>query len=395
MTALEIRDESERATALEKQALDLLPVLEARGAETEKLRRLPDATVADLRSAGLSRLCQPRKYGGAELSLDRAVRIVATVARGCASAGWICAIHSDHSILVNMFPAEVSEEIWGENPEAVISAGYFPVGRVERVSGGWKLSGKWGWVSGCDFADWILLGAFVSPGEPDPGHTFFLVPRSETEIEDNWHVMGLRGTGSKNVMVEGCFVPDRRTLRFTQASGGAEARGNDETRPLYRLPHVTAVPFFFNGVGLGIAESMLDAVTDQIANRESMGVKLAGQPTLQAGIAEAAAEIDCARLLIERDTSGTMAAMREGRSLTMQEKARNRRDHAYAGRLCKSAVGRLQGMAGAGAIFDGHVVERKFRDMHAVVNHIIQSWDIAATTFGEVTLGLKPTSPLI
>ncbi len=391
--ALEIRDEAERAAALEKRANDLLPVLEARAAETESLRRLPDATVADLASAGLSRLCQPRKYGGAELPLDRAVRIVAAVARGCGSSGWICAVHSDHSILLSMFSGEAAEDVWGEKPEAVISAGLRPTGRVERVSGGWRLSGEWGWVSGCDFADWFLLAAMAPVGRTGATHTFFLVPRREATIEDNWRVMGLRGTGSKNVVVGESFVPDHRTLPRPLANGGAEARGNGETRPLYRLPHVTAVPFFFNGVGLGIAESMFCAVSDRIANGE--GAKLVPARALQAGVAEAAAEIDCARLLIERDTSETMAAMRAGRPLTMGEKARNRRDQSYAGRLCRSAVERLQSMAGAGAIFDDRAAQRKFRDMHAVAGHYVQSWDIAGTTFGEVAFGLEPTSPHI
>ena len=387
--ALEIRDETERAAALEKRANDLLPVLDSRAAETEKLRRLPEATVADLGSAGLSRLCQPRKYGGAELPLDRAVRIVATVARGCGSSGWICAVHSDHSILLSMFPGEAAEDVWGEDPEAVISAGLRPTGRVERVAGGWRLSGEWGWVSGCDFADWFLLAAMAPVGRTGATHTFFLVPRRDAKIEDNWHVMGLRGTGSKNLAVAERFVPDHRTLQRPLANGGAEARGNRETRPLYRVPHVTAVPFFFNGVGLGIAESMFDALAD----RGGESVELARAPTL--GVAEAAAEIDCARLLIERDTSETMAAMRAGRSLSMREKARNRRDQSYAGRLCRSAAERLQGMEGAGAIFDDHAAQRKFRDMRAVTGHYVQSWDIAGTTFGEVAFGLEPTSPHI
>ena len=395
MDAPVVPGEAERAEALEKRAAELVPVLEARAAETEALRRLPDETVADLKAAGLSRLCQPRRYGGAELPIDRAVRVVAATARGCASAAWICAIHSDHAIILGMFADEASEDVWGADPEAVISAGFFPAGGAERVDGGWRLSGKWGWVSGCDFADWLLLATVAPVRGEAPEHAFFLVPASAAEIEDNWHVMGLRGTGSKNVVVEDCVVPDHRTLAYVLARDGEAARAKGEARPLYRLPHTCTVPFFFNAVGIGVAEGALDAVAAQIAGRESRGVRLAGLPTLQAGLAEAAAEIDCARLLVERDAREAMAAMRAGRSLTMRERARNRRDQAYAGRLCRSAVDRLHAMSGASAIFDGHAAERRFRDAHAVASHYIQSWEIAGATYGEVAFGLEPSSPMI
>ena len=395
MTALQISDTEERADALLEQARDLIPTLAARGDETESLRRLPVSTVADLKAMGLTRLCQPRQYGGAELPINRAGEIIATVARGCGSTAWVCAVFTDHSLIVSMFPTRVADDVWRRDPEAVISAGYHPTGSAERVDGGWRLSGKWGWVSGCDHADWLLVGALAPFGDIGPVNNLFLVPRQDVEIEDNWHVMGLQGTGSKNILIGESIVPDHRIFPLPLLNGGESVRGFGETRPLYRLPHVTTIPFFFNAVGLGIAESMLDVVIEQIRQRETMGVRLATVKTLQTAIADVAAELDCARLLIMRDTSSAMGAMRDGRALTIQEKARNRRDQAYADRLCKSAAGKLHGLAGAGAIFHGHAIERKFRDVHAVVNHVIQSWEIAGTTYGEMAFGLEPETQFI
>ena len=294
-----------------------------------------------------------------------------------------------------MFPAQAAEDIWGGNSEALISAGYYPVGKVERLDGAWRLSGKWGWVSGCDFADWFLFGALVPDDEAGMVHNFFLVPRSETEIEDNWYVMGLSGTGSKNVSVKEAIVPEHRVLALPKVNGGAEARGNTETRPLYRLGHISSVPFGFAAVALGIAESLLEIVTAQIAGREAMGHRLAELQSMQLNIAEAAAEIDCARLLMTRDTTEAMAAMRDRRPLTMLERARNRRDMTYMTRLCKSAANRLGDMTGAGGVFDGHPAQRKYRDLQTAVRHIALSWDVAGTTCGEVMFGLEPTSPFI
>ena len=178
-------------------------------------------------------------------------------------------------------------------------------------------------------------------------------------------------------------------------NGGSVARGNTEVRPLYRLGHVATVPFVFAGVALGIAESLLTIITEQISGRQSMGQNLAELQSMQLHIAESSAEIDCARLLMMRDTSEAMEAMRANRPLTMLERGRNRRDMAYSGRLCKSAVDRLHDMAGASGIFDGHAAQRKFRDLQAAVRHIALSWDLAGTSCGEILFGLEPSSPLI
>lgn len=395
MNPLTIDDEGQRANSLKEAASALVPTLLARADETEELRHLPAETFSDLRSLGLTRLCQPRLFGGAELPLDRAVDILSTLARGCASSAWVCGVYTDHAILASMFPEPATRDVWGVTPEAAISAGYFPVGKAEPADGGWRLAGKWGWVSGCDYADWFLFGAFLPGDDGAPVHHFFLVPRSEIDIEDNWHVLGLRGTGSKNVIVAGVFVPEHRVLSFPMARGGAEARGNDESRPLYRLGHVASVPFVFAAVALGVGESLLSIMTGEIANRQAMGRNLAELQSMQLHIAESAAELDCARLLMMRDTSEAMAAMRERRPLTMLERGRNRRDMAYLARLCRSAGNRLHDMAGASGIFDGHITQRKYRDLQAALRHIVLSWDIAGTTYGEIVFGIEPSSPLV
>ena len=395
MSALEIDDVTARADALKQAAIDLLPTLAARADETEKLRQLPAETVNDITAAGLSRLCQPRKYGGAELPIDRAADIISTLARGCASTAWVCSVYTDHAVLSGMFGDAMNADVWGENPAARISAGYHPVGKAEPMDGGCNLSGKWGWVSGCDFADWFLLGAMV----PDETHgvvpNFFAVPRNEVEIEDNWHVMGLNGTGSKNVTMAGAFVPQHRMLSLPLANEGAAARGREETRPLYRLGHVSAVPYVFVAVLLGLAESFLELMAEQLSTREAMGVRLAALQSMQLNIAETAAEVDCARLLMTRDTTEAMAAMADGRALTMDERGRNRRNMAYAARLCKAAVNRLHDMTGASGIFDGNITQRKFRDTQAASRHIGLSWELAATDAGSIMLGQEPKSPFV
>lgn len=396
MNALDIEDDRDRARAFLDQAAALAPALAGRGRETEAAGQMLAETMKDLRDAGFTRLCQPRKYGGAELAVNEAADVIAALAGGCGSTAWVCAVYTDHSILTGMFDGQAAEDIWGQNPAALISAGYHPTGMVEHVGGGWRVSGKWDFVSGCDYADWFILGSFMpAPGGGDDGgrvHAFFIVPSSDIEIEDNWQVMGMQGTGSKNVSVKSSVVPEHRMLTMPEANGGAEGRartgGDAETRPLYRLAHLTSVPFLFTATGLGIAESLLAQSITHIAGAESQGKRIAEYPTMQMHIAEASAEIDAARLIIMRDTTEAMAAMGEGRALTLMERARSRRDHAFATRLCQNAVDRLFAAAGAKGMFDAHFAQRKFRDMRAVSTHISQNWDRSGTSYGEAALGI-------
>jgi len=399
MSADAYRDELVRAAALREQAVALAPTLAERAADTERRRQLLPETVADLRAAGLSRLCQPRRFGGAELPLDRAIDIVTVLAGGCASTAWVCAIYCDHSILLGRFPDAAPDDVWGKTPEALVSAGFLPAGTAERVSGGWRISGKWGFASGCDYADWLLVGSPLPTADGKIEPSLCLVPRREVQIVDDWHVMGLAGTGSKSFTIDGSIVPEYRTLPLWKVGAGAAGGGRADVAPLYRVPHFPAVPFLFLATGLGIAESLLEITIESVKGRTSLRAggaqKLAEVQSMQLHIAEASAEIDCARMLIMRDTSEAMAAIREGRGLRLLERARNRRDQGYAGKLCRHAVDRLFATSGAHGLFADNVVQRKFRDICAVNGHISGSWDLGGTAYGRVALGLDPATLFI
>ena len=380
---------------LKMRAATLEPVFAARAAEAEALRRLPDETIADLKAAGLHRICQPSRFGGAEVALDEACDIVATLARGCSSTGWVTGVYTDHQILIGMFDPRAADDVWGEHPDALVSAGFTPGGKNERAEGGWRISGSWEWSSGCDHADWLILGCLLPTGKNDAIEpNYCIVSRDDVVIEDNWHVMGLAGTGSKNLHVETAFVPDHRALPFRMAGAGGRVRGQMDAPALYRLPHPPCVPFMLAVPALGIAESLLDAVTEQMAGRTSRGVRVAQHQTIQVHIAEAAAQIDAARLLMARDTGEAMAAMHEGRELGDLERVRNRRDQAYLVRECRAAVDRLFTTLGGQGLFLDNALQRKFRDMHAMSGHFALNWDVAATTYGQVALGVEPNTHL-
>src|SRR6185295_13726841 len=189
-----------KGTALLSRARELVPTLRKRAADAEKLRRIPEETIADLRGAGLFRTLQPAVLGGHELPLDEAVLITATIAEGCGSTGWVQGIYSDHCATLGMFDGRAQQDVWGASPDSLISSGFQPVGRAVPVEGGYRLSGRWPFSSGCDHADWALIRSFAPAAvatEP-PELYMFLVPRTDYTIVDNWHVMGMNATGSKD-----------------------------------------------------------------------------------------------------------------------------------------------------------------------------------------------------
>ena len=367
----------------------LVPVVAGRAARAEALRRLPDETVTALREAGLTRLCQPKSVGGAELPLDQAIDIMTVLARGCASTAWVCGIYNDHAATVGTFDPQAVDDIWAATPDAVVSAGVTPGGSVVREGNGWRLSGRWGWSSGCDFANWVMLSARLpAHGERPPGIHMCLVPRADFDIVDDWHVMGMAATGSKSIDVDGAFVPDYRTLAVDDAARGGGLPTSRETGALYRLSRPSTIPFFLVAPLVGAAEAALAAHIADIAARKSRGSPVAEYQTAQMHVAEAAAEIDAARLLMMRDVGAAMAAAMAGREWTLEERARGRRDQAYVALLCRRAVDRLFTAAGGGSIQLSNDQQRRFRDVHALSGHISLNWDVAGTTFGRVALGL-------
>ena len=384
---------ADHRTPLERAAT-LVPILAERAATTEARRHLLPETIADLKAAGFTRLSQPKRFGGTERPLNETADVVAMLARGCASTAWCCGLYNDHSIILSKLDPRAADDVWSEHPDALISAGYFPTGTVERTEGGFRIAGVWSWASGCDHADWFFLGSALPIGDGPPTPCLCLVPRRDITIDDNWHVIGMNGTGSKNIVVKSAFVPAYRTLPLPVNNLGIPP-GRTDLSPLHCVPHVSNVPFLFVATALGIAESLLELMLDQIARQSSRGQALAELQSMQLHIAEAAAEIDTARLVMMRDLTETMTTLHAGRVPSLIEKVRNRRDQGYVGRLCRRAVDRLFATAGSRGVFTDQIAQRKFRDMCVVSTHVSLAWDISATAYGRVRLGLDPGTVLI
>jgi 3-hydroxy-9,10-secoandrosta-1,3,5(10)-triene-9,17-dione monooxygenase len=381
-----------------QRAEALIPVLRERAGKAEELRRLPDETIEDLHRAGLFRILQPKRVGGSELPFRAIVELVAAISRGDGSTGWVLANLAAHHWLLGMWPKRAQDEIWGESPDNLIgSALIFPRGRAKPAPGGYRLSGRWPFSSGVDAATWSLIGAIVHDEEAGIAEPrIFVLPASDFTIIDTWHVIGLAGTGSKDVAVEDVFVPEYRSVAVKQITGGPNPGSTVNPSVLYQLPAISLFAFCIAGVSLGITQGAIEYFVETMRSRTSYytGRNLADFVTVQVHLAEAAAIADAARAVLLGDCDEATRLVEEGKVPSLDHRARYRRDGAYAATLCTKAVDVLFQATGGGAIYARNPLQRAFRDVHAANAHYVLNWDINGTMYGRVALGLSPDATL-
>jgi 3-hydroxy-9,10-secoandrosta-1,3,5(10)-triene-9,17-dione monooxygenase len=379
---------------LRRRAEDLVPALRQRAQKAEAIRRVPDATIADLHRTGLFRMLQPRRVGGSELPYRALIELGAIVARGCGSTAWVLNNLASHHWMLAMWPPAAQDEIWGESPDHLIGSAFvFPVGRAQKVDGGYRLSGRWPFSSGIDPSTWNMVGAIVYDERNKPvEHRMFLVPARDYRIIDTWHVTGLRGTGSKDVETTDAIVPEYRSLPLKAIAGGPTPGSEANPAPLYKLPALSLFAFVVAGVSLGIAQGALADVVAATRTRASTyaGKALADLATIQLRIAEAGALIDTAETLMLKDCDEAQRLTEAGETPSVEQKVRWRRDGAYAAGMCTQAVDTMFVAMGGGGIYLSHPIQRAFRDIHAANAHYALSWDVNGTLYGRVALGLPP-----
>jgi 3-hydroxy-9,10-secoandrosta-1,3,5(10)-triene-9,17-dione monooxygenase len=381
-----------------QRAEALVPVLRERAGKAEELRRLPDETIEDLHRSGLFRILQPRRVGGSELPFRSIVELGSVISRGDGSTGWVLANLAAHHWLLGMWPKQAQDEIWGESPDNLIgSALIFPRGRATPTPGGYRLTGRWPFSSGVDAASWSLIGAIVHDQEAGIAEPrIFVLPASDFTIIDTWHVIGLAGTGSKDVAVDDVFVPDYRSVAVREITGGPNPGSRVNASVLYQLPAISLFAFCIAGVSLGIAQGAIEYFTQTTKTRTSYytGRNLADFVTLQIHLGEAGAVVDAARSVMLGDCDEATRIVEEGNVPSLEQRARYRRDGAYAATLCTKAVDVLFQATGGGAIYARNPLQRAFRDVHAANAHYVLNWDINGAMYGRVALGLSPDATI-
>jgi len=380
-----------------RRARTLAPVLRQRADRAEAARQMEKETLDDLHRAGLFRFHQPRRWGGMELPFVAIFDVPAELARGCASTAWNVANLGIHHWMLALYDERAQEEVWGQDPDALIASGIaYPQGRGRRVDGGFVVSGFWNFSSGVDPAAWNMLAVTVRDGERVVDHRMCLVPRGDYEIVDDWQVLGMRSTGSKSVRATDVFVPEHRALCMYLARGGGEfpgARANPN--PLYRVPLSALGSHCLAAAGVGNAQAAVELTIDAVRERSTnyTGVRMRDFQAVQLRVARAGAQVDAARLSVRADCIDAERIAQEGRAPALEDKLRFKRNVAWAMEQCTEAVDALHALAGANGIYDRYPIQRLFRDQHALAAHIGFSWDAQGSPWALVAMGGEFSSP--
>jgi len=308
---------------------DLLPGIAARADQAEAERRIPDETIAELRDAGVFRMLQPKRWGGMEADPVEFYEVVRTIGAVCGSTGWVTSVVGVHPWQLALFPDQAQQDIWGQDPDTLASSSYAPTGRCTPVEGGYELTGRWSFSSGCDHCSWVLLGAIVMGADGTPvDFLTVLVPRTDYVIEDVWDVVGLRGTGSNDIVIEKAFIPSYRVLSFKDVSALKCPGQAENTAPLYKLPFGTVFSYTITTPIIGIATGAYEAHVERMRERVriSYGQKVSSDPFAHVRVARAATDIDASWLQLERNLDEEMRYADAGEEIPMELRLRARRD---------------------------------------------------------------------
>jgi len=371
-----------------KRARAMVPTLIERAPECERLCRLPQETFDDFVDAGFFKIGLPKKYGGYELDYDVLCEVIMEVAHGCGSSAWNLAVLGEHNYSLANSPKVILEALWAEDSNVVASTGNDPKGELVPVDGGYILNAHLKYSSGCDYASWWMCGGIEKGTGQRRG---VMIPKKHAKIiDDSWHVAGLAGSGSKDVVFEDVFIPNDFVRPTPNGEGWGGSAAGVENSATYRLSQQSTKPFTLSSVSVGIAGGVLKTFTEQMKERRSrFGRGVADFQSMQLRVAESAAEYHAARMIILNDLRETIEILRTEEDIPEEMHLRNRRDMAYAPRLAQSSVDRLFYATGAGGLFLDSNMQRQFRDVHAGGAQIFLNWDINATAYGRGQFGLE------
>jgi 3-hydroxy-9,10-secoandrosta-1,3,5(10)-triene-9,17-dione monooxygenase len=373
-----------------ERARRLVPVLKARAQATEDNRSMLPETLDDFVSAEFYRALQPARFGGFEMSPMAIFRVAMELAKACPSSAWCLCLIAVHNWEVALLDPQAAEDIWGRDPSVRISSSYAPFGKVERVEGGFRIKGRWPWSSGSDHCTWAMLGGLVHnlAGGP-PEVRSFLVPRSEYEIDDTWHVMGLKGTGSKDIVVADAFVPEHRTHSFAASFAMADPGAETFTSRNYKYPFGTVFAYCLASVTVGMADGAREAFIADMKERLGAydGAKAIEDPFVRQRLAEADALIRSIHGQFEANFAVMDRLIDAGKPITPELRVDLKWDAQHIAKGALQAVELLFKATGGRGVRAEHPIQRFFRDVHTASNHAFLNAEKGSVNAGYVALG--------
>ncbi len=376
------------------RAENLLPALRERSKECDNGGRLPDATVRDFEEAGFYKVLQPAKYGGYEYSPKVLFDIVTRLAAACPSSAWCLSVVCVHAWEVGIMGQHVAHDIWGEDSRVRMSSSYSPVGIAAQVDGGYVVNGRWSFSSGCDHCTWALVGALLPDIETgQPQHSVMLIPPGSYRIDpDSWHVLGMRGSGSKDLIVTDAFVPDYRTHFMGDSFQIERLISGQITADTYKYPFRTVFSYCLSSVAIGAADGALKhfAETKKARYAAAGEAERRRYPLNDQRFAEASALIDGAHLRMDRDFAEMTDFVNGTQPIPIEKRASYIWNSAYNAKVMVEAISLLFTASGARAIDESDPMQRYLRDALVLRNHILLNADQKAGDFGWISLGGDP-----
>jgi 3-hydroxy-9,10-secoandrosta-1,3,5(10)-triene-9,17-dione monooxygenase len=377
---------------------ELLPAFRERAQEAEDARRLSAESVKALQEAGVFRLLQPVRFGGYEADPMTFYTAIRLIAGACGSTGWVASVVGVHPWQLGLFPVQAQEDVWGADPNTRMSSSYAPTGRATVVDGGYRLTGRWNFSSGCDHATWVLLGGVVTDDEGNRvDFKTFLLPLGDYTIDDVWDTVGLRGTGSNDIVVQDAFVPAHRSLSFQDTSRCVCPGQEANPGPLYRLPFGSVFSYTITtpiiGIATGAYESHVDYTKQRL--RVSYGTQAGQDPFAQVRIADAASEIDAAWSQLTGHMTTLQRYAQAGERIPFELRLAVRRDQVKGTARAIGAVDRLFENSGGKALRRGTPLQRFWRDAHAGRAHAINDPERSLALYGTGALGLPVQDAMV
>jgi 3-hydroxy-9,10-secoandrosta-1,3,5(10)-triene-9,17-dione monooxygenase len=382
---------SHNPTQLVARARDMIPALKQRSDQATAERRIPSETIAEMQEAGFFRILQPKRYGGLELNPQVFFDVQMALAEGCMSTGLLYGVIGVHPFQLALFDARAQHDIWGNDQSVLVSSTYQPVGKVERVEGGFLLSGRWGFSSGCEHCDWVLLGALVPPAE-DGGTVemrTFLLPRADYEIVYDWTVFGLQGTGSHGIIVNGVFIPDYRTHRSIDGFLGTSPGLAVNTAQIYKLPWAQVFVRAVSTAAIGALQGSLDAFKSVAAKRVSTNTGKATRldPAVLNATAKTQSAIYEMKTVLARNFVEMAGYVQTGEAIPMQDRIRYRFESSQVVRRCAALCDELMPLLGGRAIYMDSPLVRYWLDINAARAHVANDPALIGSSLGAMYLG--------
>lgn len=372
------------------RARAMIPTLKERALKQTENRRLLPETVAEMNRAGFFRILQSKRYGGYEMDPTVFAEVQWALAEGDMSASWVLGVVGVHAFQLALFDDRAPQDVWGKDSSILVASTYMPTGKATPVEGGFRFSGKWKFSSGIEHCKWVLLGGLVNPGQTEtPDYRTFLLPESDYRIVDTWKVLGLKGTGSQDIVVDDVFIPDYRVHNLIDAYHGTNPGYAVNKAPLYRMPFVQVFARVVTNPCIGGLQALLDGFSDYMAKRITVTGGVAAQdPDAQLAVAEAMAGLYELKTVYYKNMEILRSLAETGKEVDVPTRLLFKYQSGEVAERCLRLAQNIFKTGGGHAVFDDSPWGRILSDMMVARQHVQNQSPIYGRNLGKVLLGL-------